>query len=67
MLDLSHDELRKKLDELKKEHAALDARIESLGGGGSYDLQVARLKRQKLLIKDEIERLRNMVTPDIIA
>lgn len=53
---------------LKAEHRRLDAEIESLREMGSGDqLEIARLKKRKLLLKDEIERLNDRIIPDIIA
>lgn len=53
---------------LKIEHRDLDAAIEALRVGGSSDqLQVARLKKRKLLLKDEIAALQDQLVPDIIA
>lgn len=53
---------------LKVEHRDLDAAIEALRAGGSGDqLQIARLKKRKLLLKDEIAALQDQLVPDIIA
>ncbi|HTZ00923.1 MAG TPA: DUF465 domain-containing protein [Xanthobacteraceae bacterium] len=48
------------LTELEKRHQALDAELaEALTHPSADDLQIAELKRKKLHIKDEIERLRH--------
>ena len=53
---------------LKAEHRSLDARIRLLTSEPTGDqLEIARLKRQKLMIKDEIQRLMDSSVPDIIA
>jgi len=53
---------------LKAEHRALDEQIAALIAGGATDqLELARLKKRKLRLKDEIERLRDRSVPDIIA
>ena len=53
---------------LKAEHRALDERIQLLTSEPIGDqLEVARLKRQKLMLKDEIQRLLDSSVPDIIA
>lgn len=54
---------------LRGEHRDLDARIAALTGQGPLicNLEVQRLKRQKLALKDRIARLEDVATPDIIA
>lgn len=53
---------------LKLEHRALDEQIAALVEEGSTDqLELARLKKRKLRLKDEIERMRDRSVPDIIA
>jgi len=60
--------LQKRLNELRLEHADLDASIEALGHMPMPDqLMIARLKRKKLTLKDEITSLENRILPDIIA
>lgn len=67
--ELSRDEvLRIKLAGLLREHRDLDAAIQALEDSGRGDqLSLRRLKKQKLQLKDEIARLRDRLTPDIIA
>ncbi|MEO5612664.1 MAG: DUF465 domain-containing protein [Sphingomicrobium sp.] len=53
---------------LKAEHRALDDEIAALIADGAVDqLEIARLKKRKLRLKDEIERMRDRNVPDIIA
>jgi hypothetical protein len=53
---------------LMQEHADLDVAVQAIAVAPVPDMMViARLKRKKLLLKDEIERLRDQQTPDIIA
>lgn len=65
---LTEDEMRKRLEMLRMEHRDLDAAIEALSGTGAHDqLQVARLKKRKLRLKDQIALLEDYLIPDIIA
>ena len=60
--------LRARLAELKQEHADLDASLQAVALSPLPDmLLVGRLKRKKLLLKDEISRIEDQLTPDIIA
>ena len=53
---------------LKAEHRRLDEEIAVLIELGATDqLELARLKKRKLRLKDEIERMRDRSVPDIIA
>lgn len=57
-----------RLAALKLEHRDLDTAIEALRASITSDqLQVARLKKRKLRLKDEIALLEDMAVPDIIA
>lgn len=67
-LDLTEDEMRKRLEAMRTEHRDLDAAIDALTGAGSSDqLQIARLKKRKLKLKDQIAILEDFLIPDIIA
>lgn len=60
--------LRLKLAELKLEHRDLDDVITRLTERASYDqLQLQRLKKRKLILKDQITRAKAMLHHDIIA
>ncbi|WP_379548911.1 YdcH family protein [Qipengyuania sp. DSG2-2] len=61
-------ELRKWLDTLRTEHRDLDAAITALQATGSTDqLQIARLKKRKLQLRDKIAMVEDQLIPDIIA
>lgn len=61
-------ELRERLEILVQEHRDLDAAIDALTAQSGADLlQVQRLKKRKLKLKDEIAALQDMMIPDIIA
>jgi hypothetical protein len=65
---MNDDDPRQVLELLKAEHRRLDEEINTLRDGGSTDqLEIARLKKRKLLLKDEIQRLNDRIIPDIIA
>lgn len=60
--------LRVKLEVLRREHRDLDEAIGALAASGRGDqLTMVRLKKQKLALKDQITRLEDLLTPDIIA
>jgi len=60
--------LRASLAQLKQEHRDLDSAIEALEHSLRSDqLQIKRLKKKKLVIKDEIARVEDELVPDIIA
>lgn len=62
------EELRQKLAELKSEHKDLDDIIERLMAHQPVDfLQLQRLKKRKLLLKDMIQKIESDLVPDIIA
>lgn len=60
--------MRKRLEILKIEHRDLDAAIDALMAAGAGDqLQIARLKKRKLRLKDQIMQIADYLIPDIIA
>ena len=65
---MNEEELRKRLELLRTEPRDLDAAIDALTGAGSTDqLQIARLKKRKLLLRDQIAMVEDYLIPDIIA
>jgi hypothetical protein len=59
---------QQKLKQLKIEHRDLDDAIQALAAKSAVDqLQIARLKKRKLILKDQIMRLEDQLVPDIIA
>jgi hypothetical protein len=66
---MSHEEvLRVKLELLQREHRDLDEAISAMDREGRGDaLTIRRLKKRKLMLKDQISRIEDELTPDIIA
>ncbi len=65
---MNDDDPRPGLDALKAEHRRLDELIAALSAGRSADqLELARLKKRKLRLKDQIEQIVDSNIPDIIA
>lgn len=61
-------ELREQLARLQQEHRDLDAAIAALASSPASDLiQVQRLKKRKLVLRDKIRVVEDQLTPDIIA
>ena len=62
------DQLMQKLKEYEEEHRDLDQILIQLQDKHTVDfLQIQRLKKRKLVLKDKIIELRNKIEPDIIA
>ena len=62
------DAIRAEIELLRLEHGDLEAAIEALLSVGKVDqLQIQRLKKRKLALRDRIQRLEDEITPDIIA
>ena len=60
--------LKKRLGELTDAHRRLDEAISASAGKSPFDqLEIQRLKKRKLALKDEIARVEVMIVPDIIA
>ncbi len=65
---LSDEEMARRLALLRVEHRDLDHSIEALRAAGQTDqLLIARLKKRKLRLRDEISWIEDMQLPDIIA
>ncbi|HEX5378325.1 MAG TPA: DUF465 domain-containing protein [Phenylobacterium sp.] len=60
--------VRARLAVAQQEHADFDAAVQALAASPVPDMMViGRLKRKKLALKDEIERLKDQLIPDILA
>ncbi|BDI60317.1 YdcH family protein [Qipengyuania nanhaisediminis] len=69
---MNEQELTKRLEVLRSEHRDLDAAISALSEAGQASgytdqLQIARLKKRKLRLKDQIALIEDTLLPDIIA
>ena len=65
---VDEDELRDQLRELSQQHKALDEQIEQMSRARPVDfLTVTKLKKEKLRLKDTIQRIESMLIPDILA
>lgn len=61
-------DIRKRVYELRLEHRDLDDAIQQLIALGTFEeLKIKRMKKRKLQLKDDIERLENKLIPDILA
>jgi len=69
MAEIDEQEMLKaRLAHLKSEHSDLDLAIDALVLSGNYNtLQLQRLKKRKLTLKDQIFATENSLLPDIIA
>ncbi|MEH0070321.1 DUF465 domain-containing protein [Pannonibacter sp. Pt2-lr] len=68
MPEANEQAVRVELAQLRQEHRDLDTAIQALAGTGSADvLQLQRLKKKKLMIRDRIAILEDQLFPDIIA
>ncbi len=62
------EDLRQSIAELERQHRELDATIAEMVERAFFDqLEVARLKKRKLRIKDSIAKLKNQLIPDLDA
>lgn len=65
---MSREDIMRRLELLRIEHRDLDSAIGALALAGSSDqMQIARLKKRKLRLRDEIAMLEDALVPDIIA
>ena len=65
---MNDDQPAPDLEALRAEHRELDAQIAAMVATGGIDqLELARLKRRKLRLKDQIQQISNSNIPDIIA
>lgn len=67
-LEIDEEATRARLANLRVEHEDLDACVLALEADPASDqIRIARLKKKKLALRDEIVRLEDLLTPDIIA
>lgn len=66
-MDLDTEALKAKIAELKAEHRELDTAIAALDRDPSNRIELQRLKKRKLALKDQIAKLESQRLPDIIA
>ena len=65
---MNDDDPAELLAVLKTEHRRLDSEIEIMRAAGNCDqLELARMKKRKLGLKDEIAQLEDQLVPDILA
>jgi hypothetical protein len=65
--DQEQAEIRLEFAKLKQDHADFDAAINAMMATGCDPLQIQRMKKKKLALKDRLRQLESRVIPDIIA
>ena len=67
-MNIDEEDILEKMQQLRVQHRDLDDAISALMDSGTTNmLQIKRLKKQKLLLKDKIAKLEDELLPDIIA
>lgn len=67
MPDQEQAELRLQFARLKQEHADFDVAIEAMIKTGCEPLQIQRMKKKKLFLRDLMQKVEDQIIPDIIA
>ena len=67
MSDQEQADIRLEFARLKQEHADFDSAINAMIATGCDPLQIQRMKKKKLAIKDKMQKLEDQIIPDIIA
>ena len=67
MSEQEQAEIRLEFARLKQEHADFDAAINAMVATGCDPLQIQRMKKKKLMLKDRLQALEDRIIPDIIA
>ncbi len=67
MSDQEQTEIRLEYAKLKQEHTDFDVAINAMIATGCDPLQIQRMKKKKLAIKDRMKNLEDRIIPDIIA
>jgi len=67
-MEADQEKIKKEINELLEQHSELDDAIERINDKIPFDqIKLQRLKKRKLLLKDEINKLKSQTLPDIIA
>ena len=67
-MEADQENIKKEINELLEQHSELDDAIERINDKIPFDqIKLQRLKKRKLLLKDEIKKLKSQTLPDIIA
>ena len=67
-MEVDQKNIKKKINELLYQHSELDDAIERINEKIPFDqIKLQRLKKRKLVLKDEINKLKSKILPDIIA
>ena len=67
MSDQEQAEVRLEFARMKQEHADFDAAINAMIATGCDPLQIQRMKKKKLVLKDKLKIIEDRIIPDIIA
>lgn len=67
MSEQEQAEIRLEFARLKQDHADFDAAINAMIAMGCDTLQIQRMKKKKLILKDKISQIEDRIIPDIIA
>lgn len=67
MSEQDQAELRLSFARLRQDHEDFDAAIRAMEATGCNALQIQRMKKKKLAIKDKLQRIEDQIIPDIIA
>lgn len=67
MSEQEQAEIRLEYARLKQEHSDYDAAIRAMIATGCDPLQIQRMKKKKLLVKDRLQAVQDRIIPDIIA
>ena len=67
-MEAEQENIKKEINELLEQHSELDDAIERINDKIPFDqIKLQRLKKRKLILKDEINKLKSKILPDIIA
>ncbi len=67
-MKIDQENIKKEINELLDQHSELDDAIERINEKIPFDqIKLQRLKKRKLVLKDEINKLKSKILPDIIA